>query len=264
MSSTSPPTDADKRDGQDGPTPATRAPGDRAKAVLWSLLVVALLALVEATLFLYTAGRGGHTELPVIGQAPHYRLINQNGKPVSSKHFAGKVQIVTALFPYCREYCPLVAANLAEFRDTVVRSSDLKGHVVFVFFNVAPADAGPAAMRTFLKQYGWDPNDPAVQFLTGPPKEIRRVVRGGYHIAYYRTQGDAEEEVARFLIENPLADRIKPDFDIVHADLIEVIDGAGRIRKLFSDGTRLGDRRLQSVIEPLLADSSSMKLQPGA
>lgn len=265
MTSTSPQTDADRQDTQNGSPPAKRAPGRRVKAVLWSFLGVAFVALAGATLFLWAAGAGqnSRSDLPVIGQAPQYRLVNQNGKPVSSQDFAGKVQIVTALFPYCREYCPLVAANLAEFRDTVVRSMDLKGQVVFVFFNVAPADAGPADMRAFLKQYGWNPDDPAVQFLTGSPKEIRRVVRNGYHIAYYRTQGDAEEEDARFLIENPLADRVKPNFDIVHSDLIEVVDGAGRIRKIFSDGARLGDRRLQSVIESLMAVSSSMKLQPG-
>ncbi|HUZ73789.1 MAG TPA: SCO family protein [Stellaceae bacterium] len=229
----------------------------RLRVVLVSSTSGALLALAAVALFLWFAGPSGNAELPVIGEAPHYRLINQNGKPVSSQDFAGKVQIVTPLFPYCRELCPLVAANLAEFHDNVVQKSGLKGHVVFVFFNVAPADAGPAEMRAFLKQYGWNPDDSAVQFLTGSPAEIERVVERGYHIAYYRTQGDAGDEGSTIKVANPLADRVKPNFDVKHADTIEVVDGAGRIRKIFINGARVDDMRLQSTIVSLLPHGSS-------
>ncbi|HZD52245.1 MAG TPA: SCO family protein [Woeseiaceae bacterium] len=154
--------------------------------------------------------------------------------------------------------CPLVAANLAGFYESVVQNSDLKGHIAFVFFNVAPADAGPAEMRAFLKQYGWKPDDPAVQFLTGSPEEIKRIVEQGYHIAYYRTQEDgAGEDAAGIRIENALANRAKPDFDVKHADTIEVVDGAGQIQQIFSDGTRVDDMRLQAAINPLLNSASS-------
>ena len=231
----------------------TSSPGKRpAKGLLGSLLGVTVLVLAGVIAWLWLPPRNGRTALAVIGAAPYYRLVNQNGKPVSSRDFAGKIQIVAALFPYCRELCPLVAANLAEFRDNVVQASDLQGHVVFVFFNLAPSDAGPAEMRTFLKQYGWNPDDPAVQFLTGSPETIRRVVRGGYHIAYYRTPEAADVGEARFQIDNPLANRVKPDFDVVHADTIEIVDGKGRIRKIFSEGARLGDSRLQAAVEKLL------------
>jgi protein SCO1/2 len=232
------------------------APGPRRSVVLVSATSGALVGLaVAAVLFLWFVGRSGTTNLPVIGQAPEYQLVNQNGKPVSSQDFAGKVQIVTPLFPYCRELCPLVAANLAEFNDNVVQQSDLKGHIAFVFFNVAPADAGPKEMREFLKQYGWNPGDPAVQYLTGPPDEIKRVVERGYHIAYYRTEGDAKDEGSTIQVANALADRVKPNFDVKHADTIEVVDGADRIRKIFTNGTRVDDALLQSAITPLLADS---------
>lgn len=215
----------------------------------------ALLALAAAALILWITGGNRRAGLPVIGEAPHYRLVDQNGRAVSSQDFAGKVQIVTALFPYCRELCPLVASNLAEFRDNVVQKSDLKGHVVFVFFNVAPADSRPAEMRAFLKQYGWNPDDPAVQYLTGSPGEIERVVERGYHIAYYRTQGDAGDE-SYFQVDNALADRVKPNFDVKHADTIEIVDGAGRIRQIFTDGARLDDMRLLATITPLLTNDA--------
>ena len=248
--------DAKSRPAEAALAPASPASGSRRRKLLpWLAAGVTLFALAGATWFYWVGGRSDHSAVPVLGQTPHYQLINQNGEPVSSGDFAGKVQIVTALFPYCRELCPLVAANLAEFRDNVVRASDLEGRVVFVFFNVAPGDAGPADMRAFLKQYGWNPDDPAIQFLTGSPEEIRRVVQGGFHLFYERTKAGAEEEGARFLIENPLADRVKPDFDVAHADLVELVDGRGRVRQIFSSGTRIDDMRLRSAIVPLIAGS---------
>lgn len=258
-------THTNRQDNEDGPTAGSRALGARRYIVVAvSAASGALLALAaSAALFLWFAGHDRRAELPVIGEAPQYHLVDQNGKSVSSQAFAGKVQIVTALFPYCRELCPLVAANLAEFHDNVVQQSDLKGHVVFVFFNVAPADTGPPEMREFLKQYGWNPADPAAEFLTGAPDEIQRVVERGYHIAYYRTQGNGEEEGSTIRVENALADRAKPNFDVAHADDIEVVDGAGRIRKIFTDGTKVDDMNLQSVITSLLRDGSSVMPRSG-
>lgn len=247
--------------------PPARSQGSRPKRLIAGLATAAggaLIALLGvAGLFLWSAGQDHHAELPVISAAPQYHLVNQNGKSISSQDFAGKVQIVTPLFPYCRELCPLIAANLAEFHDNVVPLTNLKGHIAFVFFNVAPADAGPKAMREFLKQYGWNPDDPSVQYLTGSPDEIKRVVQQGYHIAYYRTQGDKGKEGSPIRIDNALADRVKPDFDVIHAGTIEVVDGAGRIRKIFTDGTRVDDTDLLSAITPLLSNQSVINAKAG-
>jgi cytochrome oxidase Cu insertion factor (SCO1/SenC/PrrC family) len=212
----------------------------------------ALVALVVAAAVVLWFGQRDRESLPVIGEAPHYRLINQNGKPVASREFRGKIRIVAPLFPYCRELCPLVAADLAEFNTNVVQHSPLKGHIVFVFFNIAPGDAGPPEMRQFLQQYGWNPEDPAVQFLTGSRAAIRQVVERGYHIGYYRTQGDSDDKPSPIQIANPVADRAKADFDVKHADVVELVDGAGRIRKIFTAGSRLDDQRLQAAIASLL------------
>lgn len=236
---------------------ANGASGRRGRLVLMLISAAsgALVALVAVAVFLKFTGGQNYAALPIIGKAPAYRLIDQNGKSVSSTAFAGKVQIVTAVFPYCTELCPLIAANLADFHDRVVQRTGLKGHVVFVFFNVAPDVAGPPQLRQFLKQYGFNPGDPSVFFLTGPRQEIRRVVRNGYHIAYYRTKADSDDSGIE--IKNPLAEKAKLDFDIKHDDTIELVDGAGRIRKIFENGTRVGNMRLERAIAPLVTDGAS-------
>ncbi len=245
----------------DGRQPAARAVGGgrgRLVVPLVSALAGAALALAAVAVLVGLPSPKGRAELPVIGQAPQYRLTNQNGKTVSSGDFAGKVQIVTPMFPYCRELCPLVAADLAEFRASLAQLPGLKGRVEFVFFNVAPANADPAQMRAFLEQYGWDPKDPAVQFLTGTPADISRVVQGGFHMAYWRTQGDSDDD-SPIEIANPLADKVKPSYDIKHADTIEVVDGAGRIRKIFSQASRLPDEQLMTAVSPLLSDGAAVQ-----
>jgi cytochrome oxidase Cu insertion factor (SCO1/SenC/PrrC family) len=76
-------------------------------------------------------------KLPVLGKAPSYRLTNQLGRPVGSKQFSGKVRLVTYLFPYCDEQCPLIAAHLAEFHD-IIKDTRFANKVRFVAFNVGP------------------------------------------------------------------------------------------------------------------------------
>jgi protein SCO1/2 len=196
-----------------------------------------------------------------IGPAPQYTLTNQLGQTVSSKAFAGKVQVVTFLFPYCTTVCPLIAAHLIGFeRLMVLAQTDMQDKVEIVSFNVAPGAAGPAAMREFLHQYGWDPKDPHWQFLTGSKAQIRRVVTGGYHVAFRRIAGTGSDSqdyasasgAPQLTVSNPLAEKVKPDFDITHNDAIEIVDAQGRIRKVYDDGDVVPNEQLWRDVGRLL------------
>ncbi|MEJ2436357.1 MAG: hypothetical protein P8Y53_25635, partial [Pseudolabrys sp.] len=100
---------------------------------------------------------------------------------------------------------------------------------------------GPKQMREFLHQYSWNPKDPHWQFLTGSEAQIHRVVTGGYHVAFRRvTDSDSDAdtgpvETPQLTVSNPLAEKVKPGFDITHNDAIEIVDGKGRIRKIYDD-----------------------------
>jgi len=92
--------------------------------------------------------------LPVLGQAPEFRgLTNQLGESVDSSRFAGKVQVVTFLFPYCTTYCPVITAHQAGLESTL-RLGGLQDKVGVVAYNVDPGGTGTAQMREFLKEYG--------------------------------------------------------------------------------------------------------------
>ena len=100
----------------------------RLRLILLSAVGGALVTAAAAVLLFF--GRNASAGLPVIGLAPHYRLVDQNGRSVSSQDFAGKVRIVAPVFPYCRELCPLIAANLAQsFADAGQRTLLIDGDI---------------------------------------------------------------------------------------------------------------------------------------
>jgi protein SCO1 len=223
-------------------------------------LVVAAAILVAGAVG-FTIGRrefAAGSALPVIRNAPSYTLTNQLGQSVASTSFSGKVQVVTFLFPYCTTLCPLIAAHLANFENLYLRPSHLSEKVELVAFNIDPVDTGPSEMRVFMKQYGWDPKDLHWQFLTGKPEEIRRVVRDGFAVPYRRVllssevgKGMASPQVVQPEIVNQLAATAHADFDIVHDDVIEVVDRQGRIRQIYENADTVGGLRLLRVVDQL-------------
>ena len=200
--------------------------------------------------------------LPVLGRVPDYTLTNQLGHQVSSKTFHGKVRVVAFLFPYCRGYCPLIAHNFVSFAR-VLKASQNADDVQLIAFNVDPENTGTAQMKKFQQQYGWDPNDTHWQYLTGSLKEIRQIVTNSYHI-YFEKVSDADgaegsnagnkvqDSLPEPVVSNKLADESHVDYDIVHNDMLAIVDTDGRIRKLFDDAERVSDEQIMKVVFQLL------------
>lgn len=233
-------------------------------------LAALLIGIAAGALFGYWLGGvhgGGRSALPVLGRAPSFTLSNQSGAKINSRQFAGKVQVVTFLFPYCTSYCPIIAAHLAALEQTLRQMHWLGSRVVLVTFNVDPAGTGPKQLRAFLSEYGADPRDPGWQFLTGTPAAIRRVVRDGYHVSYQRVSlAQENQEIAQekragtYLPQpeavNPLAAHANVDYDVVHNDLLALVDAHGRIRKLYPDADVVSEQRLLRAIQTLLPPAS--------
>lgn len=198
--------------------------------------------------------------LPVLDQAPDYTLTNQLGQAVSSSAFKGKVRVVTFLFTYCRGYCPLIAHNFMTL-EQLLRTSGMADQVQLVAFNVDPKNTGPTQMKAFQQQYGWDPENHRWEFLTGSPKEIRRVVTDGYHVYFQKVTDDDEgdktdkesgDSIPEPVVENKIADEAGVDYDIIHNDMLAIVDAQGRIRKVFGDADRVSDKQILDVIQQLL------------
>lgn len=237
----------------------------KAKArFLWPIaLVILAIGIGFGGGYWYAHGPGSvASHLPNLGKAPSYSLTNQLGKRISSKQFLGKVQIVTFLFPYCTEYCPLIAANLVSLAQDL-KDAGLFKKVQFVAFNVDPGGSGPKVMAAFLKQYGWNPDDTHWQYLTGRPAEVRQIVSGGFHVDYRReslafeasAEAQAKHEgqyVPGPQVVNPLAKKAKPNYDVVHNNALIVVGPKGHIRRVYDEASRLRNTTLMNDIRALI------------
>ena len=231
-------------------------------------------AVVAAGLAARANGPAAASAPESYGSAPSYRLIDQNGRPVSSRQFAGKVQVVSFLFPYCTSYCPLIARTTAELADTIA-AGPLRDKVQLVSFNVDPAGAKPEVLRRYITQYGGHPDDPVWRYLTGTPAQIRATVTGGFHIffnkvslAYERRQlAEQEREAARQAITqpspqpytppphepNPLATQAHVTYDVTHNDYVEIINQHGEIVAVFDQASTLTPQQLLAAVNATLA-----------
>jgi len=247
---------------------AASEPGPRATprrkglGALWFVLAASALALPAVAGAGFLLGQRSETAreatLPVIGAAPSYTLTNQLGEQISSSRFLGKVRLVTFLFPYCTTLCPLIAAHLTNLEDQGLRPAGLADKVAIVSFNVDPEDTGPRQMREFLQQYGWDPQDLHWQYLVGSPAEVHRVVTGGFSVWYKRVSLASKAQQPSVLpmiqpdVENKLADSAHVDYDIVHNDVLEIVDQQGRIRKIYDDADTVDWQTLLLQVEALV------------
>jgi protein SCO1/2 len=202
-----------------------------------------------------TATPGGDT----YGAAPTYTLTDQHGRSVSSAALRGKIQVVSFLFPYCTTYCPVIARTLAQ-TEQLIEHAGLRHEVAFVVFNVDPAGAGPAQLSAFLSQELIDPDDPAWHYLTGSPAAVRRVVRSGFHVFYQKeslaqvekdeaSERAAGDYTAQPTEPNPLADRAHVDYDVVHNDVIEIVDAQGIIRNVLTGGSAATPRQILAAVQ---------------
>lgn len=224
-------------------------------------LVLLLAGGVAGWLIAQSTNTRAAKALPVLGKAPQFSgLTNQLGERVDSSRFDGKVQVVTFLFPYCTTYCPLITAHLAGLESTL-KLARLQDKVEIVAYNVDPGGAGTGQMRAFLKEYGWNPETPNLEFLTGTPQQIHRVVDGGYHVAYQKVPngaapGGGPELTPQPEVVNKVAAKAKVDYDIVHNDALEIVDPKGRIRKFYPQADVVSNARLLTAIKSLLLSDS--------
>ena len=73
--------------------------------------VLLALALLVFPTWLEAHDAGGDKRLPVIGPAPAFTLISQDGMPVALGDMRGKVLAVTFIYTGCPDICPLADAE---------------------------------------------------------------------------------------------------------------------------------------------------------
>ncbi len=91
------------------------------------------------------------------------------------------------------------------------------------------------------------------------------MVTGSYFVYYQRVTTASEDSVAAVEkkngtyvpspeVKNDLADKVNPDYDIVHNDALAIVDTKGRIRKIFDDADHVSSGQMLKVIRQILGN----------
>jgi protein SCO1 len=168
---------------------------------LW--IGLALLAgVVGAKLMLARNASPDASGLEVLFAAPDFALTAEDGKEFSSKSLAGKPYVAAFTFTHCASTCPIVSARLS------VLQKKIDPAVKFVSFSVDPLRDTPVVMSNYAAKYEADTT--RWRFLTGKPADMD-AVSTAFRVKLNMNGGE-----------------------ILHSDLLFLVDGQSRVRGMYS------------------------------
>jgi protein SCO1/2 len=148
---------------------------------------------------LLAAGCRKPEPLPVLGEAPQFELIAQNGQPFDRKSLGGKVWVADFFFTTCTGPCPRMSAQMRQIQNATADTPEVK----LVSITVDPAHDTPEVLAEYARRYKADPS--RWSFLTGDPARLNDIARNGFKLN-------------------------SVDGSLVHSTRFALVDRKGRIR----------------------------------
>lgn len=113
----------------------------------------------------------GQPALPDMGPAPDFLLVSQDGTEVGLASLRGKVVLVTFIYTWCPDICPLLTDKMARVQDDLGES--FGKDVAFVSITFDPERDTSKVLRAYAEAFdadlaGWF-------FLTGEVEAVRQV-----------------------------------------------------------------------------------------
>ncbi|MFN2416193.1 MAG: SCO family protein, partial [Pyrinomonadaceae bacterium] len=108
-------------------------------------------------------------------EIPDVKLVNQDGRPFSTRQPKGRALVVTFIYTRCPlpDQCPLLSANFAQLNAALAADAGLRKRARLLSVTLDPEYDKPEVLRAYGATYaggefdGWD-------FATGDPAEVRR------------------------------------------------------------------------------------------
>jgi len=135
--------------------------------------------------------------LPIIGQAPEFDLISQDGARVTLADFRGKVVAVTFIFTNCPDICPTLTMNMAQVQETL--GADFGEVVAFVSITIDPERDTPDVLKEYAEAFG--ANLAGWAFLTGDPVVLKDVARAYGVFAEKATGGAVDHTLLTSIVD---------------------------------------------------------------
>jgi len=198
------------------------------RGVLWGLLVTVLVIVVAATA---VERLRRPQSLPVMWNAPDFKLTNRDGRTVTLKDLAGAPWIADFIFTRCPASCPMMTARMARLDRELPRGSAVR----LVSFSVDPEHDTPEALQRYAESYKAPPR---WLFLTGDGQQIYRLSKEGFKLGV-----DAAPQASGGPTAEP----------ILHSTRFVLVDGEGRIRGYYdafdAESMKRLDRDLEAIVK---------------
>ncbi|HEX8146043.1 MAG TPA: SCO family protein [Pyrinomonadaceae bacterium] len=135
-------------------------------------------------------------------EVPDVKLVNQDGRPLSTKQFRGRALVVTFVYTRCPlpDYCPLMSANFARLNSAITEDAGLRKRAHLLSVTLDPEYDSPPVLKAYGSTYAggkfdnWD-------FVTGEPGEVRRLAE--FFGLTYKAEGDQVIHSLRTAVVTP-------------------------------------------------------------
>jgi protein SCO1/2 len=192
------------------------------RAVLWGLLVLALVAVAGAAVW-HIHNRPAPP--PVLGAVPDFALTNRDGRTVHRADLAGQPWLADFVFTRCAASCPLMTLRMARLNRDL--PADLP--VRLVSFTVDPDYDTPEVLERYAQSFKapdrW-------LFLTGGREEMHRLSKEGFKLAVDAGGGPQDEP-------------------ILHSTRFVLVDGEAKIRGYYEAFDEASMKKLRRDLERL-------------
>lgn len=187
---------------------------------------IAVLALCAAMAGYLLWERNASANLPVIKQAPDYKLAAVGGGEETLSDTDGKVRLYYFFFTNCPDVCPITTALMSDVQDELKARGEFGSRVTFHWITMDPERDTLEAMEAFADGYSAD--------LAG-----WSFLRGG-----------AEETVELAKQFGLLVNNAGGPESLVHADKLVLVDAKGQIRKYIAGS---GEQPKEEILADIAA-----------
>jgi cytochrome oxidase Cu insertion factor (SCO1/SenC/PrrC family) len=142
-----------------------------------------------------------------------FTLVDQDGRRVTDKDFAGRFMLIYFGYTYCPDVCPTELNTMALALDKL----GTRVRIVPVFITIDPARDTPEALKAYLASFG-----PDFVGLTGTDDEIAAAAKA-YRVYYKKGEGEGDT----YLMD--------------HTSLLYLVGPDGKLAALFRTGASPDD-----------------------
>ncbi|MBX7142974.1 MAG: SCO family protein [Oligoflexia bacterium] len=186
------------------------------------VVVGILLALISG--YIVFAGAMKGRELPELGNAPAFALIDSNGNGFNSESLKGRPWVASFFFASCQATCPTLMGTIASF---LKRNHEL-GDFRVVSMSVDPSYDTPEILKKYAAKFSVDSKQ--WMLLTGDRSKVEDLIVNGFKVGTH---------------EEPL----------LHSNRFLLFDQQGRLRGTYNGLEAEQVTALQSDLELVLAST---------